>query len=405
MRLLFVTPFYFPDLRFGGPPQKIHAVARGLTAAGHDVRVLTFDHSRRAAVETKQIDGISVQYLPWRGRGLRQFPSDLEAIRRETQDADVVHCYGLYTALIPLAARAARRAGVPIVQEPLGMYPPRARNQPAKRLYNAVISRRILNNAAALIAASESEANDLQTFIPEAEIVHRRNGIDVDAFANLPHSNELRETWHIRSDERIVLFVGRLSPIKNLEELIRAFARLKVESEKSKVGTIGIAKGGARNGESGGAKLILVGPGEPQYEQRLRALVARKGIADRVVFAGPLYEDQQKAAFAAADLFVLPSLNESFGNASAEAVAAGVPVLLTDTCGIAPLIHGRAGMAVPLGIESLAEGLRLMLTPEIRDQMTARREEVKRELSWEEPVRQTIELYERIVAQSRKDKG
>ena len=66
----------------------------------------------------------------------------------------------------------------------------------------------------------------------------------------------------------------------------------------------------------------------------------------------------QKAALALADLLVLPSLNESFGNSAAEAVAAGVPVLLTDTCGIASMIHRRAGLAVPLGVEALAEGLR-----------------------------------------------
>ena len=113
----------------------------------------------------------------------------------------------------------------------------------------------------------------------------------------------------------------------------------------------------------------------------------------------------QKAALAIADVFVLPSLNENFGNAAGEAVAAGVPVLLTETCGIAPLIHKRAGYAVPLGVESLADGLRRMLDPSFRDEMTARREEVKRELSWDEPIAQQIALYERIVAQSRKGKG
>ncbi len=98
------------------------------------------------------------------------------------------------------------------------------------------------------------------------------------------------------------------------------------------------------------ARLVLVGPAEEgQYEARLRSLITGRAIAGRVLMPGPLYDDEQRAALASADLFVLPSLNESFGNAAAEAVAAGVPVLLTDTCGIAPLIHQRAGLAVPLG--------------------------------------------------------
>lgn len=393
MRILYATPFYVPELKFGGPPQKIHSLARGVNAAGHDVRVLTFDHAARTSAETNRIDGVAVQYLPWRGHGLRQFPTRRDMIASEARQADVVHCYGLYTALTPLAARAASRAAsraaVSIVQEPLGMYPPRARKQPVKRLYNALFSRRMLNSAAAVIAASAGEAADLRAFVPHANVVLRRNGIDVGAFTDLPSAEHLRRRWDIAAGEQVVLFVGRLSPIKNLEQLVAAFRRLKIPSSSSKV-------------EGARARLVLVGPAEPEYEKRLRALVDVEGISERVLFAGPLYEDGQKAALALADLFVLPSLNESFGNAAAEAVAAGVPVLLTDTCGIAPMIHGRAGMAVPLGLDSLADGLQKMLDPDFRSAMTARRDEVKRELSWDEPIAQTIALYEQIVAENRR---
>lgn len=387
MRILFVTPYYYPQLRFGGPPQKIHSVARGLIGAGHEVCVATFDHANRNSKDAKEIDGVQVQYLPWRGRGLRQLPGRQDILRSKIDTAELVHCYGLYTAIVPMTARIARRAAIPVVQEPLGMYPPRARNQFMKSIYNAVITQRMLNQAAATIAASEAEAADLESFVPGAEVLCRRNGIDLDAFATLPSPEALRVQWQIAADERVVLFVGRLSPIKNLEQLVSAFARSAVPS----------------------SRLILVGPSEPDYEKRLRALVARERLGGRVIFAGPLYGDEQKAALALADLFVLPSVSESFGNAAGEAVAAGVPVLLTETCGIAPLIHGRAGMAVPLGVDSLADGLRRMLNPGVSrnatregeaghsNQMTARREEVKLELSWDAPIRQTEELYEKII--------
>ncbi len=106
----------------------------------------------------------------------------------------------------------------------------------------------------------------------------------------------------------------------------------------------------------------------------------------------------QRAALNLADLFVLPSTYESFGNAAGEAVAAGVPVLLTETCGIAPVIHGRAGLAVPLGIDNLAGGMRVMLDPVTRDQFLVKRGEVKRDLSWDERIAQTEELYREILA-------
>src|SRR5438046_7026062 len=132
--------------------------------------------------------------------------------------------------------------------------------------------------------------------------------------------------------------------------------------------------------------------------RKLHSIVSERQLERRVTFAGPLYEEEQRAALALADLFVLPSLNESFGNAAAEAVAAGVPVLLTETCGVAPLINGRAGLSVQLGVKSLASGLRTMISdPARRKQLVARRAEVVRELSWDEPVRQTEDLYHSVV--------
>src|SRR5207247_11401600 len=123
---------------------------------------------------------------------------------------------------------------------------------------------------------------------------------------------------------------------------------------------------------------------EEKYIQKLRSVVSVNQLELRVRFCGALYEAEQRAALGLADVFVLPSLNESFGNAAGAAVAAGVPVLLTNTCGIAPLIDRRAGLAVPLGVESLAKGLQVMLDPVQRDLLTAQREQVKRELSWDE---------------------
>src|SRR3989442_4893257 len=166
--------------------------------------------------------------------------------------------------------------------------------------------------------------------------------------------------------------------------------------------------------ELNGCRLVLAGPTpEPDYLARLKRVIAdgRWKIEDGstsprpsqrfsvsefqhfgsdapVLLTGPLSGEEKLAAFAAADLFVLPSLSESFGNAAAEAVAAGVPVLLTDTCGIAPMIHRRAGFAVPLGTGSIATGLRIM-TSRDRTQHVQEQKQVMRELSWDEPVSQT----------------
>ena len=383
MRILFVTPYYLPDLRFGGPPQKIHSIARGLAARGHQVNVATFDHTNRAATEETEVEGIRVCYIPWMGRGLRQVPTNIATIRNEVAQAQIVHGYGLYNFVCPAAAFVSNRAGVPFVLEPLGMYPARARSQVAKRAYNLVITKWLMRSTAAVVAASANEVKELGAIIDKQKIVLRRNGIDVAAFAELPNGDSLRDRWNIRSDEKVVLFIGRLSPIKNLEELILAFDKSELPN----------------------ARLILVGPPEPAYEARLHAMIHARRLESRVLLAGPLYGQDQRAALGLADLFVLPSSFESFGNAAAEAVAAGVPVVVTETSGIAPLIHGRAGLAVPLGADNLASGIRTMLDREKRQPFIAKMEEVKRDLSWDEPIAQTERLYENIIRNTKLGRG
>src|SRR5438552_12999079 len=381
MRLLFVTPFYHPQHKFGGPPRKIHALASGLMRRQVEVLVATFDAENATNRERRSVENIPVQYLPWIGKGLRQLPLDRRLLSSAISDAHVVHCYGLYNFLCPLAMQFAHRHHKPVVLEPLGMYPPRAKNRLAKLFYNTVLTRRMIRQSRAVVAASTGEIKDLQEIVPPDKLVFRPNGIDQERFKNLPSGDTLRIRWNLSSQERVVLFIGRISPIKNLEQLILAFAEA------------GLPK----------THLLLVGPSsEEAYMRKLHAIVSERQLERRVTFAGPLYEEEQRAALGLADLFVLPSLNESFGNAAGEAVAADVPVLVTNTCGIAPLIDQRAGLAVPLGVESLAEGLKVMLDPAQRAVLTARRQYVKRELSWDAPIQQTIELYERIIEEKEK---
>jgi glycosyltransferase involved in cell wall biosynthesis len=380
MRILKATGVYFPELKFGGPPLKIHALAQGLRQHGYDVSVLTFFSEDPSRAEATRYDGVHVQYLPWVGRGLRQWPTDRRLITQAVAAADVVHIYGLYNSLTPLAARAAAQAGKPCVLEPLGGYLPRGRNQWVKRLYHRAFTHRIARQARVVIATSPQEFKELEPLGMPPKLVLRRNGIDVETFAKLPSADIFRSKLGIPADRRVVLFLGRLSPVKNLEQFLEAFAQVRPAN----------------------TTLALVGPAEPDYDTRLRALAQRLGITGDVAFVGALYDEEKLSALAAADLFVMPSLIESYGNAVAEAVAAGLPVLLTDTCGIAPALHERAGLAVPLGVEPLAHGLRTMLDPVERVRWTSRRAEVVAQLSWAEPLRQMDEIYRSLASASDK---
>jgi len=376
VRILQVTSVYYPELQFGGPPQKIHALSRGLAARGQQVRVITLAHSQPSASHQILAEGIPVQYLPWMGRGAWQAPLSWRPLIEAVRWADVVHGYGLYNLLCPLATWQTQRQGKPFVLEPQGMAVARAGNLPLKRLYHRSLTAYMLRRAACVIATSPAEAADLSDALPAERLIVRRNGIDLDQFRSLPSGDSFRQRNGIADGAPLVLFVGRISPIKNLEMLLRAFAQVNVPQ----------------------ARLVLVGPMlEPDYAAHMHAVRSELALDDAVLFAGPLYGDDKLAALAAADLFVLPSLFESFGNAAAEAVAAGIPVLVSDHCGIAELIHRRAGLAVPVTVEDLRDGMNDMLTPAIRDDTTRHHAQVSDELSWKQPLQQMEQLYMSLV--------
>jgi glycosyltransferase involved in cell wall biosynthesis len=111
-----------------------------------------------------------------------------------------------------------------------------------------------------------------------------------------------------------------------------------------------------------------------------------------------LYGDAKWAAYRDADVFVLPSQHENFGNTAAESAACGTPVILTDRCGVAPIIAGRAGEVIPHDATALASALASFLAkPNLRESYRDGCAAVTRELSWNQPVAQMEQLYRHCV--------
>src|SRR4029077_17664806 len=99
-------------------------------------------------------------------------------------------------------------------------------------------------------------------------------------------------------------------------------------------------------------------------------MATQLGVRAKVQFAGPVFGELKWAAYRDADVFVLPSQNENFGNTAAEAVAAGTPVVVTEQCGIAPLLAEEAGLVVPHDAAALSEALeRILGDSELRERL------------------------------------
>src|ERR1700693_2280534 len=396
MRILNVTETYDPFLEFGGPPVKVRALAHGLARRGHAVNVLTADwglekrfhhHSepdlqalgwdRSPCGWRHAQDGVQSIYLPswFRYRALSWNPAVKRYCRARLQNFDLVHIFGIYDLLgSPVAATALARK-IPYVVEPSGMFVPIVRNVWLKRMYHYFVGRRLFAGASAVIATSDLEVQEWAAAgVAPQKIVLRRNGVELPA--SWPPRGKFRASHDIPERAKLILFLGRLSLKKSPELLLHAFGNLP-----------------ERIGEHT-LMLAFAGPDENSMQQHLAATASRLGTASRVKFSGPLFGEDKWAAYRDADVFVLPSLNENFGNTAAEAVAASTPVVVTEQCGIAPLVKDVAGLGVAHDETSVANALqRLLSDSQLHAKFVAGCAELTSRLGWQEPVAQMESLY------------
>jgi len=394
MRILNVTQSYAPFFEFGGPPEKVRALSEGLTQLGHDVTVLTADWGLERCVanlpgeppaenspfgKKREVRGVKAIYLAnwFHYHAASWNPALPRYLRARLENFDVVHIFGLYDLLGPRTAAAAQKLKIPCVVEPIGMFVPIVRNLFLKRAYRHLYGKEMLHNAAAIIATADQEKSELIAGgIPPEKIVLRRNG--VAAPASLPARGAFRSSLNIPQNAPLVLFLGRLSQKKSPDLLLQAFAQLPTQSTA--------------------AHLAFVGPDESGMLVRLQQMSAQLGVAPRVHFSGPLSGDRKWSAYRDADLFVLPSQNENFGNTAAEAVAAGTPVIVTVQCGIAPLLDGLAGIAVQHSVSSIAQMMSTLLNnPTLYAQLKNGCATAVQRLDWGLPIHEMDSLYRKLA--------
>ncbi len=355
MRILKVVQAYYPFEEKGGPVVKVRALAHGLARRGNRVTVLTPD----LGIEKKPDFSKAVHLCEW---GWRWQEGGVETIYLTTignyraltisrgllrfggtclEQFDLVHFYGLYDLFGPVLSYYCRQKRIPYVIEPMGMYRPIDRNQRLKRVWHRSVGKVFCANAALMVATSEIEQQELlNDGIPATRVTMRYNGIAPDLFSSSPSANTFRRKWGVPLGEPMVLFLSRLIPRKGADVLIESFAQVS----------------------RGYGRLVIAGPeGESGYRAYLEERARQSGIEKQTVFTGPLYGDEKKAAFTDSDVFALPSRYENFANAAAEAMAFGIPVIVSEFCGIRSLVSDRSGIVITPEKAALVDALRKLL--------------------------------------------
>lgn len=330
MKVLHVLPTIDP--KSGGPAQGVRQYATKATKLGMQIEVLTLDSPDAPFLQGYPLPAYAMG--PARS-GYRYSPRLRDWLLRHARNYDAVVINGLWQYHGFGAWRALRGSGVPYFVFCHGMLDPWfKRTYPLKHLkkwlYWPWAEYRILRDAQAVFFTCEEE----RLLARQSFWLYRANEVVVNYGASEPpgDGSSLKEIFldahPVLRDKRVLLFLGRIQEKKGCDLLIEAFARVAASQP--------------------GLHLVMAGPDQTGWVADLQGQAAKLGVADCITWPGTLQGDMKWGAFFASEAFVLPSHQENFGIAVAEALGCGLPVLISDKVNIWREIQGDgAGFVGP----------------------------------------------------------
>lgn len=390
-RLKIVQVIASTAVRYGGPQQVLRDLCEALVKRGHQLSLVTTDLDRQERLGSESVGqafgpevDVAVARTMW-PRSYGFAPRLVADLRKRIPAADLVHIHGIYQFHTVAACTLAHRYSVPYVVHIHGALTPyhRSKKRWKKVPYEALIERRNLRRAAAVITMTQAERESFSAWLPGARCVVVPPAIDSSLFAADEVAKGAREQPHSPlNGNALVTFIGRLTEKKGLDLLVDAFSRI------------------ARRHP--GARLVIAGPDDEGIAQRLRRQAAGMGLADRVSLTGLVTGEAKRELLRASRIVVLPSKDESFGVAIAEALAVGVPVVVTREVALADdILDAGAGRVIPRDAAALGEAMSELLGDHAaRSEMAANaRRLAKESFSTEAVITKLEDVYRLVVGQ------
>jgi len=302
----------------GGLSELVPMFAREAARQGHEVTLATVareEEELSAATREAQAEGVRVvRFEPCWPNFLFFSWKMLLGLRRMAEGVQVVHVHSNWTFPVWWACHCAQVSGTPFVITPHGCLDSvRLRHSAWKKRLAGLFDTYYLKRAAVIHATCEAEADGVKTYLGrptrQPEIVVIPNGVDAEVFDGVADRAGFDQRFPACKGARVVLFMSRLHPLKGLDYLLEAWRRVA--------------------GDYPGWRLVIAGPDEKGYGERLKRKVQALGLESRVTFCGPAYGEEKVQVMQNAELFVLPTRSENFGIVVAEALACGVPVITT----------------------------------------------------------------------------
>jgi len=340
-------------------------------------------------------EGVEIRYCRgWTQPGRYMFSPGLwRALRENVAQFDVVQIWSVYGFSTTAAAHWCRKRRVPYLAFPHGSLDPflRRRHRARKWVYTKLFAERDYRHATGILFNSSEEmclASDwsgLRTSHNGVGRTQRRFvvyiGID-SKWLQRPDpaaGQRFRQKFGLQHS-RLVVYFGRINFKKGLDILARAFAQVAHSRED--------------------LHLVLAGADDGDYLPKVRRWLAAGGALEKTTSTGLLQGEDRYAVLREAEIFALPSYTENFGQVVAEAMASGVPVVISDRVNIWPEVQqANAGLVVPCDAEATAEALRTLLEDPARARRmgTNGRRWAAEHLPWEIVAAQMVKAYEELV--------
>ena len=369
-------------LKEGGVMRAVLDLCGVLAARGHGVTVMTLDRTDAPESWPRNSKGLPSVVLLHRKPGFlpRLGRASAERARGVLKQADVLHLHIPWDSLCIQLGRFARQSGVPCVVSLHGMLDDWCMAQKSfkKRLYLAVAGRRFLEQVQAVHCTAQAEVDQSWKWFRRGRAVIVPLVFDLSEYLDLPGPELARQTFPKGfTGQPVVLFIGRLHPVKGIDLLIETAGRLRDDGLSFKV--------------------LIAGTGAPQYEQFLRWLVEQQQLSEWVEFLGFVSGREKVSLFQAADVCVLPSRHENWGFVSLEALACTTPVVTTRDVNIWPELQASgAALIVDPTPQAIAGAVAAVLGDKARQETMQRagRDWVQQNFAIGRVVGQYEQLYE-----------
>jgi glycosyltransferase involved in cell wall biosynthesis len=340
MRILHVVQSLDPA--WGGIARVLPALAAELAKAGEQCRIATLAGGRFGT--PPDVPGVEVLRFAADGDARlgksREFNRRIDELAR---DSDVIHLHGLWTGQNWATGAAARKLNRPYVMTPHSMMMPWAwqRSWWKKRPIGWLFEHRNLRRAARIHALATGEAKHIRAlgFNDRIEVIP--NGLHTAEYAAPPPADGLVAKFPELAGKKWLLFLGRIHPQKGIAQAMQACFDVLASGKDW--------------------HLIVAGPDEIGWQSMLEAAVARKGLSPRVTFTGLLSRDEVRAALGGAKLLLQPSMSEGLSLSIVEALASGLPVLISAACNMPEVEECGAGRVVPPERREIAKALKALI--------------------------------------------